>query len=112
MTNETTKTEAETIISQLGGYDRLRIMTGAKNFSFGATDTNETYIQFRVGRNAKKINLVKITLNDSDTYTTEFMWATINKITIKSEFSGVYNDSLKNIFETSTGMYLTFGGRS
>ena len=106
MTNETNKIQAETIFAQLGGTRRLAMMTGAKNFSYGSTDKNETYIQFRVGRNAKKINLIKITLNSSDTYTTEFMWATINKITVKSEFAGVYNDMLKEIFESSTGMYL------
>jgi hypothetical protein len=108
MSNETTKIEAETIFNQLGGTRRLAMMTGATNFSYGSTDKNETYVQFRVGRNAKKINLVKITLNGSDTYTTEFMWATTKAITVKSEFAGVYNDMLKEIFESSTGMYLTF----
>ena len=107
MTSETTKIEAETILNQLGGTRRLAMMTGAKSFSFGS-DNGNTYVQFRVGRNAKKINLVKITLNGSDTYTTEFMWATTKAITVKSEFAGVYNDMLQEIFESSTGMYLTF----
>ena len=108
MTNETNKTQADTIFGQLGGTRRLAMMTGAKNFSYGCTGNNETYAQFRVGRNAKKINLVKITLNSSDTYTVEFMWATAAAITIKADFTCVYNDMLKDIFESSTGMFLTF----
>jgi len=102
------KEQADTIIAQLGGYRRLAMMTGAKNFVYGGTDNDEAYIQFRIGRNAKRINLVKITLNADDTYAMEFMWATVNAITVKAEFSGVYNDTLKKIFESTTGLYLSF----
>ena len=104
----TNKTQAETIFAQLGGTRLLAMMTGAKNFSFGTTPQNETYVTFRIGRNSKRVNVVKVTLNHNDTYTTEFMWATAKKITQKATFSGVYGDMLQDIFESSTGMYLSF----
>ena len=86
------------------------MMVGAKNFV--GLDGG---VQFSIGSGAKgRINKVVIKLDPSDTYTVEF-WR-VNTRTYEmvkvDETSNVYNDSLMNVFEAATGMYLTFGRRS
>lgn len=109
---EQTEQMAETIFAQLGGTRRLQAMAGAKKFIFGETDAGQVYVAFRVGRNAKKVNMVQVTLDMDDTYTVEFMWITVAKSlqatkNVKWEISGVYFDMLPGIFEQGTGMYLS-----
>ena len=57
---------AHQIREQLG--HKALYMLGAKNL--GATDRS---LSFKIGRNSKKVNYIKITLEPSDTYRVEFL---------------------------------------
>lgn len=96
---ERRKEIANTIYKQLGG-GKFSAMTGAKNFVF-----TESGLQFKIGRNSKGINFVKIDYNAKDLYDVEFgKVRSTNYKTIK-KFSDVYNDQLVSIFEETTGLY-------
>lgn len=94
---------ANTIQQQLGGA-RFRVMTGAKQFVGG-----ENFLQFKLPAGAaKKINFVKITLADNDTYSVEFMnFRGLNVKTV-SIFDTVYADQLAQIFTAETGLFTKF----
>ena len=94
---------ATTIIQQLGGLGPLRAMTGAKEFVCG-----KHWLRFKIGRNAKRVNKVKIQLDPDDTYSMEFLRVTAAKTTTKASIDGVYADMLVPIFEAETGMYIKF----
>ena len=87
------------ILQQLGG-NKFIAMTGAKGFGI----TGNTLV-FKIGRNSKGVNYIRITLDSNDTYTMEFINIRKQKITIKAKHSGIYNDQLTTIFEKETGMY-------
>ena len=91
---------AETILEQLGG-NQFRMMTGAKHLA-----GDENSLSMRIGRNSSNSNYLKITLNSMDTYDVKFSKLT-RKFEEKSitEYNGVYNDSLVEVFERHTGMY-------
>lgn len=96
----------KTILEQLGG-NKFIAMTGAKNFG---QDTKEQSIAFRIGRNAKNVNQVKITLTPMDLYDMEFLSVSVKKDgTVKrkiiSKVEGVYNDQLQETFTANTGMH-------
>jgi hypothetical protein len=98
---------SHTILLQLGGTGRLNMMTGAKNFM--KTDSG---VQFNIGRNAKSVNMVRVTLNGNDLYDVEF--GRVRKVKgvptykVLNKHADVYNDMLVELFESNTGMYLTF----
>ena len=98
---------ANTILKQLGGLNRLRAMTGAKDAL--AIDNG---VQFKIGRNAEGVNTIRITLNAMDTYDVEYgRVRNVKRVpTYKVLVSepGIYNDMLISSFERNTGMYLTF----
>jgi hypothetical protein len=103
----TDMTIATNIIQQMGGFGKISILTGAKNFVAGAN-----YVAFTIGKGAKnKINKVKVTLNPQDLYDVEFgrEWGT--KYTKISGSESIYNDMLMNEFETATGFFLTMRSR-
>lgn len=102
MSNAESLQVAETIISQLGGAGPLRAMCGCKGFVGGSR-----YVQFKVGKNAKKVSLCRIELDDGDTYTVRFYSGTWRTLRPVFEASDVYADSLRGIFEAQTGMYLS-----
>jgi len=91
---------AETILRQLGG-NKFRVMTGAKNL---AGDSKS--LSMRIGRNSSNSNYLKITLNSMDTYDMKFCKLTrmYEEKSVK-EYNGVYNNSLRDIFTSHTGMY-------
>jgi hypothetical protein len=101
--NETALTVAQTILAQLGGTGRLAMMCGCKQFM---ADSNS--VLFKVGSNAKKVTACRVVLDPSDTYTVEFYAGRGLNIRKVSECSDVYADMLREIFESKTGMYLTF----
>ncbi len=100
-------TTAATIANQLGFALN---MIGAKNlisYSDG--------LSFRIGRNPKRVNYVKITLNASDLYDVSFQRVPsvrqlCNGAETKtiSESLGVYASNLKDVIETHTGLYTSF----
>ena len=98
---------AETIIKQLGGANRLKMFTGAKQFF-----ALKNGVVFKIGN--RKINYVKITLNPNDLYDVYFAKTRGMKMTNVKEYQDIYFDQLKNVFEEATGMYLSFqkGGKT
>lgn len=91
---------AETVFEQLGG-NKFRVMTGAKDF-YRNDDKQE--IGFRIGRNAKNVNYVRIRLNGKDLYDMEFLQIRKFKIKVKSKETDVYADQLQELFTANTGM--------
>ncbi len=90
-------TVAQTILEQLGGSCFIA-MTGAKSFI-----DHGKGLSFKIGRNCKNVNQVKITLNALDLYDMEF-----------GKKRGVYHrhtsaenidaDNLQRVFTMHTGM--------
>jgi hypothetical protein len=93
------------LLRQLGG-NKFKVMTGAKNFVYSKADRS---LSFKIGRNSKRVNGVRITLDASDTYTMEFMWNTVKKQTTRAKVSGVYAEDLQRVFTEHTGMYTSLG---
>lgn len=91
---------ASTIWQQLG---RSRFMIGAKNPVRSNADQTLT---FRIGRNSKSINWVRISLSHSDTYDVEFGRG-YKKPRVVNTVDGVYADQLANVIGSATGMAVT-----
>lgn len=89
---------ANTIASQIG--NRAFMMIGAKNLVAG-----ENYLRFKVGRNAKGVNLVTVTLTADDTYDVEYGSVRGMNYKVKSAENGIYVDMLHDSIERNTGMY-------
>jgi len=100
---QTELTVAQTILSQLGGAGTLAMMCGCKQFL-----GDENSVQFKVGTNGKKVTVCRIVIDPSDTYTVEFYAGRGINLRKVYECSDVYADMLREIFETQTGMYLSF----
>ncbi len=93
------------ILQQLGG-NKFIMMTGAKQF---VRDDKNMTIMFKIGRNAKSVNYVKIRLNSMDTYDMSFN--RIRKFEVKeiSHANGIYNDQLQDVFTQHTGLETSLG---
>lgn len=105
MSNFTQSTAQETF-QQLGGTNRLSVMVGAKNFTFSG---DESFIAFKwVAKSPTcKANYLKVVYNSNDTYTMKFLRVYGQKVTEIKEYSDVYCDQLIELFENTTGLYLT-----
>ena len=90
---------ATTILNQLGGK-QFSMMVGMKDLSM-----NGNTIQFKIGRNNSKANMVSVTLEDNDTYTIKFF--SFRKMVFKELdiFENIYCDQLQKIFTDYTGLY-------
>ena len=69
-----------------------------------------TGLRWRVGRNAKRVQWIQVTLKADDTYTVTFIRmkrAPSYEVVTLAEHDGVYFDMLHGIIEAETGMYLT-----
>ena len=93
--------DAGVVLQQLGG-NKFIAMTGAKDFS---RNDDKQQIGFKIGRNARNVNYVRITLNSMDTYDMEFLNVSVKGSKVKSKVDGVYNDHLQEIFTANTGMH-------
>lgn len=95
---------ANTIRQQIG--NRAFFMMGAKDLA-----GDENSLRWRVGRNAKGVNLVQVQLDPDDTYTVRsYRVRKVNHVPeakVVSEDSGVYADNLHQIIESQTGLYLS-----
>jgi len=89
---------AKEIANQIG--NKALYMIGAKQLVAG-----ENFLMFKIGRNAKGVNKVKITLNSMDTYDVEFLSVRGVNCKLKSEERGIYNDMLRGAIERNTGLY-------
>jgi hypothetical protein len=94
-------TIAKVILEQLGGINKLVVMTGAYNF---VKLPDGVYFKIK----NRKVNYVKIRLNEKDLYDVIFGKIISGKVKTQSEHYDIYFDELKPVFETSTGMYLNF----
>lgn len=94
---------ANTILAQLGGR-RFIAMTGAKNLGGEAKS-----LSFKIPKAKNGISYVKITLDPDDTYTVQFLKIYGRKVTTVAEYSNVYADQLRNLFESNTGLYTSLG---
>ena len=101
---------ADTTLQQLGGRGRLKAMIGARDFS-SRDDGRTLHFKFPA---CPKANVCKITLNALDTYDVTFI--KVGRLSRKTyevpvqttgEFSGVYCDQLREVFEGFTGLYLS-----
>lgn len=97
-----TESVATTILTQLGG-NKFRVMTGSKDFV-----SIDNGIQFKVGRNDKAVNFVKITLNGKDLYDMVFGRVASGKMKEKSRAEDVYASQIQKVFTSHTGMYTHF----
>ena len=93
---------AKEIQKQLGS--KSLYMIGAKKFVGG-----DNYLAFRIGRNSKGINYVKITLTPMDLYDVEFGAIRGMDYKVKSKATGIYADMLHNAIENHTGMVTSLG---
>ena len=92
------KSQAKELLQQLGG-NKFIAMTGAKNFG-----TDGKSLTFKIGRNSKGVNFVRIKLTSMDLYDIEFLQVRAGKIKIKSKAKRVYADQLGKMFKKNTGM--------
>ena len=91
---------AKTILEQLGG-NKFVVMTGAKNF----VDCGDA-LSMKIGRNKTSSNYLKITLNAMDTYDMKFSRVSpMGGERSITEYNGVFNDMLDDMFTAHTGMY-------
>ena len=97
------KQQAGELLKQLGG-NRFIAMTGAKNFTVGPKGAG-----FKIGKNSKGINYVRIDLDGRDLYNMEFIQLRGGNIKIKSKEEGVYADQLRKVFTQHTGLYTSLG---
>ena len=90
---------ANTIFQQLGG-NRFAVMTGA---AFILRDDGlNLKLPARLTKNG--INVVRITLMPTDTYSVSFEKITTRQFKQLSEHHDVYCDEIRELFERETGM--------
>jgi hypothetical protein len=88
----------QTIAEQIG--NRAFVMMGAKDLVAGAN-----YLQFRVGKNSKRVSRVIVTLSPDDTYQVEAWRGSALRGSLAGTRSGVYVDQLNTALESLTGLY-------
>lgn len=94
---------SDTILAQLGGIRKLMAMIGAHNFVI-----EEKGLQFTF-KGCKKANICRILLSPSDTYRFELYRFKKSEMKLKEIeiIEDVYNDQLINVFQESTGLFLS-----
>lgn len=97
---------AQTVAAQLGGTNRLAIMTGAKNFL-----AHEAGLSFQLPRKAHwakdGINYIKVTLNALDLYNVEFGKIRGYDYRVIDTDENVYAEDLKRFISDRTGLALS-----
>ena len=94
---------AKVIVRQLGGLGKLSAMVNGRQFLI-----LEAGVQFTFS-GKRGMNKCVVKLTPADTYDMEFWYITSAKCVKKEEFKGIYNDMLIDLFETTTGLYLSLG---
>ena len=98
LTEKMDRRKAAIILKQIGG-NKFIAMTGAKDFAF-----SDKYMSFKIGRNSKGINFVRIGHNSKDLYDMQFGFVSVKGIKVKKKVDDVYADMLGTIFTKYTGM--------
>ena len=93
---------AQTILQQLGGR-RFIACTGSHSFSYeGPT------LHFRVRRNPRNVNAVRITLTPSDLYKVEVLRIRGDQIKVIDIADDIFCDMLQDSFLQLTGLHASF----
>lgn len=101
---------AQTILSQMGGINRLSITVGADKFGHGTMKYDgfsQPYVQFKFKMN-RKMNWCRVIYEEGkDTYVMQFLQQRgIDPLKIVKEYKDVYCDDLIPLFEETTGLIL------
>lgn len=99
-----------TILQQLTHTERQGPAVATLQRFIGAKEIIITgeYAEFRWAARAKNgANAIKIVLTPLDVYEVTFLSKRAGKVTVKGEFSNVYAENLKGLFEHQTGLYLS-----
>lgn len=95
---------AEIISQQIGR--KAFFMLGAKDL---VGSESEKFLQFKIGRNAKSVTHVRVTLTPADTYTvTSYRVRASKGIPVTKTLESVddvYVENLHDVIESLTGMY-------
>lgn len=97
---ERNKIIAGEIIKQLGGFGKLKSMTGAHTFV-----AHESGVSFKIKN--PKANYIKIILNGNDNYDVEVGRIRGMDYKVLVSETNIPAENLKNLIEKSTGMYLS-----
>jgi hypothetical protein len=105
---------ADTIIEQLGGYHRLRMMIGARDFRVGFDPDSNTEVCFAIPSNLsrQRINMLCVALMPSDTYRVRFLLIRRTRnpagymVKTVDTADDVYHDALREVIERHTGLVL------
>lgn len=112
MTTERHMEVAQEIKRQLG--PAFCVMTGARDFVASTEGLGRlTFRLPRNGHNVKRINIVRITLEVSDTYTVRFERMRLDgdhmpTFELIAERSDVYNEDLRAVFTAETNLMTSF----
>ena len=97
---------ARTVIAQLGGMGRLSTMVGAYNWLRGYDEHGWPALSFQF-KGSKSLNFARITVTPLDVYEVRFgKWYGVKMINVK-DFTDVYAEQLRPLFERTTGLYLS-----
>lgn len=92
------------LLAQLGG-SRFVAMTGAKNFLTEGPNTLRFNLPSRFATDG--INLVRITLNPTDTYRVEFMRVRNLEVKMIDLYESLFVEDLRRTFTQVTGLDCT-----
>lgn len=99
---------ANTIMDQLGGSGRLKMMVGAYNAVAEMVERGALTFRFKGSR---KANGLQVVLTQMDTYRMTFFSIgrkDPSQIKVVETLEDIYCDQLVEMFENQTGLYLTF----
>lgn len=110
MPDQRESTPADVILAQLGG-NRFIAMTGAKHVF---SDAGGMALVFKLPRlTYGGINAVRVELTPADTYTMTFTKVgnarSGHRVETIAEVENVYADSLRQVFESKTGLATSLG---
>jgi hypothetical protein len=95
------------IYQLIGSQGKLKAMIGAHSFFHSRFDNDNPGIQFKFPT-SNKINCCQLTLDiGTDLYNIKFMQIIGLKVTDRGTHTDVYVENVRDIFETSTGLYLS-----
>ena len=101
------KQVATTIISQMGGLNKLRAMINIDRLSFDMDAENQVYIDFKFS-GSNKFNLCQVKLTNDDLYTMKFLKVTPSKGLISIEVTkDLYFDQIQKEFTNQTRLDLS-----
>lgn len=106
MDNKTQLEIANIILSQMGGTGRIKLMVGAKCFTYGLSELGNVCVGFKHMNGKDGINYTQVELMADDTYTMKFKRVFGSKVTDKGEREMVFFDDLIPVFREFTGLEL------